>query len=88
MSLAAYSGVVLGRLCDMVSLCVRNLLVSEVGKLFSKTVLQRLAGYASERGLLAYMNDPQLASKRKRLESSLENLREAWKEVRAIPTMA
>ena len=29
-SLAAYSGVVLGRLCDMVSLCVRNLLVSEV----------------------------------------------------------
>lgn len=28
----------------------------QVGKLFSKTVLQRLAGYASERGLLAYMN--------------------------------
>lgn len=40
------------------------------------------------RPLPSCLQDPQLASKRKRLESSLENLREAWKEVRAIPTMA
>ncbi|KAL4437095.1 hypothetical protein ABPG75_004234 [Micractinium tetrahymenae] len=88
MSLVAYARVVLSRFCDDAALCVRNLLVSKVGKQLAEKVAAGVAEAAGDAGILRFMHDPAMAARKERLRRSLDNLRAAMRELKSVPMAA